>query len=273
MAKFCDVKMLSKAGGSVNEDAVGAGENYLFVIDGATALTASSQANSAAWLARETAAALHRQLSDVSKTIPEIMRNIVRELCTKWEADPADGPSAGIAIFRLNGDKIEYFGLGDCSVSVKFKNGGFETREEENLARLDRIALDKMCALRAQTGCSAKEARSAINETLIEHRELKNTPRGYWCLDLTGEGIAHARLAFFAAEEVKSLFLCSDGFAQLCGFQAVESLPALHDLSEREGLETLFQKLYELQEQDVELLVLPRFKLRDDTSAVLANVK
>lgn len=268
---------LSLPGGMrANEDAVGSGETYIFVLDGATVLgdrTYMDDASDAAWLVHQTAAALERDLPDESLGIDAILAREMQRLLQLWRG-PADAlPSAGIAVFRLRGDKLEYFGLGDCSADVMHRDGMHCSWEEEALQALDAAALSEAMQYREETGCSAAVARKHIQPTLIRNRALRNQPGGYWCLDPSGVGIAYARCAQLPADACASLFLCSDGFAQLIGFGEAEDPAALHEKARAVGLASLAEHLFALQEADADLRVLPRFKLRDDTSAVLAELE
>ena len=268
-------KISLPGGVRANEDAVGSGENYIFVLDGATVLgdrTYMDDVSDAAWLVHQTAAALERDLPDEMLSISEILRRAMQQLLTQWKG-PADAlPSAGIAVFRLRDDRLEYFGLGDCSADVMRRDGTHCFWEEEALQKLDAAALAEAMQYRRETGCSAAAARQHIQPTLIRNRALRNQPGGYWCLDPSGVGIAHARCASIPADACASLFLCSDGFAQLIGFCEADDLSVLHEKAQETGLPLLTERLFALQDADAELLVLPRFKLRDDSSAVLAEV-
>ena len=270
------LEKLSRPGGvRANEDAVGSGENYIFVLDGATVLgdcTYMDDTSDAAWLVHQTAAALERDLPDASLGIDAILAREMQRLSQLWRG-PADAlPSAGIAVFRLREDKLEYFGLGDCSTDVMYRDGTHCSWEEEALQALDAAALSEALQYRQETGCSAAAAREHIQPTLIRNRALRNQPGGYWCLDPSGVGIAHARYASIPADACASLFLCSDGFTQLIGFGEAENIAALHEKVREAGVTSLADRLFALQEADADLCVLPRFKLRDDTSAVMAEL-
>jgi len=255
-----------------NEDAVGAGADYLFVIDGASGLTGDNrmgQASDARWFAQEMAAALARDLPVQSLSTESILTRAVNALAAQWPGALEDGPSAGIALWRRQGDSLEYFGLGDCDASAQKTDGSIALWQERRLTALDAGVLAEMTALCRRTGCTMAQAREACAPQLIRNRNLRNTPEGYWCLDLTGAGIPHARRASLPASEVRSLFVCSDGFSQLIGFGVAEDLPSLHRLALARGLSPLKDLLYQLQERDRDWTALPRFKFRDDTSAGL----
>lgn len=272
---FYDTQALSLAGAKNNEDAVGAGKTTLFVIDGATGLNSvrcTSWASDAAWFAQMTAELLTAELSEDDREISEIVSGIMTKLKLLWPGKEEDMPSAGIAIFRVRKNTLEYFGLGDCSASVLLENGQFRSFEEQRLKALDQAALGEMTARCRECGCTMQEARQLITDTLIRNRALKNTPQGYWCLDPSGVGILHARKAVLPLEKCRSVFLCTDGYEQLIGFGEVKTLEELHKRTIQEGGEELAKRLFALQEADIDMLKLPRFKFRDDTTVAAGRI-
>lgn len=283
-----DIQAISNSSGIgsckyYNEDAIGYGERFLFVLDGATGLTSDSPVmasdSDAAWFARETAQWLEvHLLSSFERSISEILQQRMQELLSRWKGDLQQLPSAGIAIFRLckNQDRayLEYFGLGDCLASIERIDGGFYTWREQALENLDAEAIRQALCYHEKYNCSMYESLIAIQDVLRRHRDLRNQPDGYWILDPSGTGISHARYARIPVEQCRSLFLCTDGFAQLIGFGVASDLSELHQkisCGERD-IKSLSEQLFVLQSEDCQLLRLPRFKLRDDSSAVFARM-
>lgn len=257
----------------LNEDCVGVGDKYLFVIDGATGLSGKNymdDISDARWLARETAKLLHDRLPDNPCTIDDILMQGMKSLEKTWQGPQDDMPSVSLSVWRCNSNVMEYFGLGDCDASLRMHDGKILTWREDKLPALDAIVLERMTTLCKETGCTMIQAREFCNEQLIKHRNMRNQDNGYWCLDLTGSGIYHARSASFPSKDCESVFACSDGFSQLIGFQEVGSLEELHCAVREKGLSFLLDRLFSLQCNDKALEKLPRFKFRDDTSAAFA---
>ena len=272
---FHHTQIYSVAGNQVNEDAVGSGDSFIFVIDGASGLNnrnVMGKSSDAQWLSSCIAERLKDKLPDTSRTISEILSEIMDELARMWRGNPADYPSAGIAIWRQNGEQLEHFGLADCDSSVMLTDGSFLSWTETKVGELDGQALQQMSLYSAEHGCSMEEARIACSEILIRNRQLKNREDGYWCLDPSKAGIPHARTTCLPVSKCQSLFLCSDGFSQLIGFHEVNSLEALHDAVQKKGISLLAKRLFERQEQDRAMTELPRFKFRDDTSAAFTQI-
>jgi len=263
------------------EDAVGFGENYCFVIDGASVLSKINiidENSDAAWFAGQLKERLCRRLqSDVKTPTETILEEIIRELhgeycraaAEKGIREPGDSPSTSIALFRRVEERIEFFGLGDCTGAAELEDGTISLFKDASLAVLDSSVLKKMKELHRQTGISVLEARAACNNLLLENRMKRNREGGYWILDLSGDGIGHGVKASWPAASLKTFFACSDGFAQLVDtFEVYPDYGALLDAVRDTALTELCGRLFEAQDQDPQANRFPRFKLRDDTSCL-----
>jgi hypothetical protein len=264
-----------------NEDRLGWGDNFLFVIDGATGLTGQSimGGSDAAWLAERTAQYLTCALPQMNLDLAAILQGAAARQKSVFDARwqkvcpglPPDYPSAGMAVFRLRGDRLEYAGLGDCTAVVELVNGRTEVLSETALTDLDQVVLEQMADLTRTTGCTMAQAREQVNDLLIAHRNLKNTPDGYWIFDPSGAGIPHARRRSWLWKDVASFSAMTDGFAQLVSpFGLLEDLPALHKALQTQSLKELSGALFSAQNQDWSCSRFPRFKPRDDTAVIWA---
>ena len=252
------------------EDLVTTGDTRLLLLDGASPLVPSIMAPSdAVWFVQE----VDRMVSTLppirGEPLSQFLMDCIR--CIHWNIDQ-DAPSAGIALVRLEEDHLDYLLLGDCSISIEKADGTFHLIEDDTLRRLDSMALAELQAHAARLGTSPRDCLAFIQDTLRRNRALRNSSMGYYILDPSGKGIPHAVTGSLPAPEIQSVFLSSDGFAQLCSFTG-SSLTALHRRAKGSGLEALYGSLCALQDSDPCFERLPRFKHRDDVSAVLAEIK
>lgn len=272
---FQAIDTLTRAGLHANEDAVWAQEDFLFVIDGATGLsgrTYMDPQSDARWFSQRTAQLLRELLPHQDASLRALLHQAMDVLRHEWQGPEENAPTAAIAIWRCRNDELELLQLGDCGASAETAAGTFITWQETALTRLDAIALQKMQEYCRSTGCSMAEARQWVTPLLQKHRALHNQPGGYWTLDPSGAGIDHARTAQLLLSDFRSVCVWSDGYGQLCQFMPQWDAAALHRESLRQGVDTLAALLYEKQEEDSEMLRVPRFKLRDDTSAITARI-
>ena len=280
--RFQVMESLCVRGSAVMEDRMGWGEQFLFVIDGASGLTGThitGHGSDAAWLAEGLRRQLVRLLPQMGLSLPQILSQAAGELKADYDrlwgrSAPPDYPTAGVAVLRLREDRLEYLGLGDCSAAVERADGTVDALEETRLPALDGEALREMARLCRETGCTMPEARDALNDILIRNRRLSNTPEGYWIFDPSGVGVPHARQQSWPAGQVRAVSLLSDGFAQLIEpFGLAPDLPGLHRMMRESGLADLARELFSRQQADPGCLANPRFKLRDDTAALWAAVE
>jgi len=266
------------------EDAIGWGDHYLFAMDGASGLSGSKlmgTGSDAEWFADSVRNALCRELDQCdNRSVEEILLKITDDLRKEYEKRaeelgvelPPDVPSAGIALFRENGDELEFFGLGDCVGVVELTDGTLVWQSDLRLPELDGIVTAKMAELHRETGISVLEARKQCNDLLLKHRQLYNTPDGYWILDPTGKGIPHAMKGHWKINQVRSISAFSDGFAWLVeAFGLYENYGALHQKLTKTPLRELVDQLFTAQEQDPDANRYPRLKFRDDTCALWAE--
>lgn len=277
-AAFVERDLLTRPGSwGVNEDRVGGGPNYLYVIDGATGLAGEpaflrGRTTAAAWFVRETARWLDWQLPWASEDLEEILARGMARILGRWQGEQEALPTAGIALLRLRRGQVEAFALGDCPCSIRRRDGSFVNLEETALRRLDQWALEELTAWANRLDRPPADCLPLIRETLRAHRGLCNRPGGYWALDPTGAGLPHARRLALPAEDCRSVFLCTDGYGERMAFSGM-SLAELHVQTERQGTAALADRLFSLQARDPTFRRVPRFKLRDDTSAAWARVQ
>lgn len=273
------------AGRTVCEDAVAAGKHYLFAMDGASGLTGScimDEESDAAWFVRRVKAELCRALdAEDPRSTEEILKDILAPLRVEYESKakalghevPPDSPSAGIALFRERNGEVEFFGLGDCLGAAERTDGTVETFCDTVLPALDGGVIDAMAELHRTTGISVLAARKHCNDQLVRNRALRNTPQGYWILDLSGMGVAHAATCVWRKNELRAISACSDGLTQLVEtFGLYPDFKALHRAMTEHPLEQLRAQLFAAQEADPKGNKHPRLKFRDDACGVWAEV-
>lgn len=265
-----------------NEDAVGYGKDYCFVMDGASCLSGKNivdPISDAAWMVQKVRDGLCALLDSgddrptgvlLREIIAQVREEYVAVLRSQGIAAPQDSPSAGFALFRQRHGMLEFFGLGDCVGVARLPDGSRFYSLETNLPNLDHQVLEQMLHIHETTGVSMQEAKRQCNDLLIKNRNLRNRPGGYWILDLlTDDGIANATEKSWVLQEPVCVGAFSDGFAQLAEvFGKYRGYSGLFDAMQERDLEEMFSELCALQDADPDCNHYPRFKLRDDTCAL-----
>lgn len=269
-------------GVQANEDTIGWGKHYCFVLDGASCLSGKNIVDSisdSAWMARKIRDGLCALLDQddprptrqlLQQVVAQVREEYVQALQSAGLDTPKDSPSACFALFRQRDGRLEFFGIGDCVGVAKLPNGSDFHALDSNLPKLDNQVLKQMKQIHLQTGVSVREARKACNDLLLQNRCLRNKPGGYWILDLlTDDGIRNAREEVWELTEPVCVGAFSDGFSQLTElFGRYQNYTALFEAMQENDLEEMFQTLCALQDADPDYTAYPRFKHRDDTSAL-----
>lgn len=265
-----------------NEDIVGYGENYCFVIDGASCLSGVNVmdgGSDAAWMVRNIRTLLCQRLDrDTQTPTQDILREIMAQLRqeylqrikSKLMHQPQDSPSAGFALFRKRNGKLEFFGLGDCVGVAALPDGSSFVSLDTNLPNLDNTVLEKMMQLHEKTGIPLLQTRPMCNDLLIANRMRRNRPGGYWILDLlSDDGLDNARQYSWELSQPVCVGAYSDGFAQLAeNFGLYSGYTGLFAAMQEKDLNELYAQLLQAQDKDPDCNEYPRFKLRDDTCAL-----
>ncbi|MFY9297460.1 MAG: protein phosphatase 2C domain-containing protein, partial [Limnochordia bacterium] len=233
----------------------------------------------ARWFAQRLGALLQVRLRDVSLDIAEVLHQVTAELSAEYtrylsnaKPDPLAAPSASLSIFRLRGEVIELFQLGDCLSIVTEINGRIETFLDDAVSKLDNAVIQHVLDVSRRKNISFSEALVYGQDMLIQNRNKRNTPDGYWVLDLSGVGIQHAVTRRFPTDEIHSLAVMSDGFAEIVSLYKLYDHQSLMKRMEECSLESLCDELFKVQAQDLTMEKYPRLKFRDDASAAWCRV-
>lgn len=251
-----------------NEDAWGAGEGFAFVLDGATDLTGDG-----AGAARLFCQGVARQLMEL---LPQRGRSLRQCLAQAAAETAAAGGCAGASASALlvralpQETGVEILSLGDCTLVFE-DAAGTQVLWDDCVARLDGAVVARMEDLSREGGISVAAAREhpEIGALLRANRALRNTPEGYWILDPSLAGVAHAQSHTCTLAPGGRLLLMTDGFFAALEMGLFPDAAALLAGCTQRGLDGVAQDLRHAQQQDRTLARHPRLKIADDATAVL----
>lgn len=280
---FKQIKKISERGNKINEDSIGYNDKFLFVIDGASGLSninIMDNTTDAAWFSAKLKIELENNLTLYNKSISEILKDIVQNIKNEFDLKAEEKgikeieyPSASIIIFRINDNKLEYFQLGDCSANILFNDNKFLTMHDDKVSKLDNEIVKKMVKLCIDKNITMAEAKTFLKQDLINNRNKRNKIGGYFILDPIGNGIEHALNLYFKLSQIHSVSLMTDGFSCIIDtFSMFKSYEELHHIMENTDICKLESKLIEIEENDKDLKIYPRLKIRDDSSAIWAKI-
>lgn len=276
----------SVRGNAQNEDSVMATRLFGFVIDGASGLYSEKVTNfssDAQWFSHSLSKLLSHELSKMEWSIAEHVERACERLLEEYQQLLGEKglsfakeklPNSTISVVRFQEctNQLELFQLGDSPILVE-QNERLTLYDDELLAISDYSALSEMLRIAKKREIDLIEARPLIAEHLKANRRKRNTSKGYWILDPTGEGIKGARCVTLPLDEVTRLVIMSDGLWEAYDTFRLFSKP--EELFERifssESLEALISELRVAQMSDPLLNHYPRFKLMDDASVLRYN--
>ena len=271
-------------GNAVNEDfayagALPGGGAYGVVIDGATGLVemplvSPGFSTNAQWFSHTVGAALCEALE--GGTPPEqALAHAVATARTELEAslgrpvgslDPAAVPSATLALAAVGEKDVELWGLGDSPLVTLMCDGELVVSTDEVLESLDARVVDLMLERSAGRDLTVAERRALVRDEVLANRRLRNTPDGYWCLDATGEGLAHARRLTLPREEVAAVAGMTDGIFRAFGQYGMAPLTEWVAGATYFSALELCDRMRALEVADAGLERFPRMKVADDAS-------
>ena len=247
-----------------NEDRFLVGNTLFAVIDGATGLNAENTFGKAS-SASKLAGFVKSQLANYKGSdIIGFLRSLSVLALKNGHAKDC---SCGISIVKVNKNTVELYCLGDCPILYQDKNGEVHTFTQTKLPKLDKIALNQMIDYAKANNVSMKKARKHIDQTLKKHRSLMNMPDGYWVFAPSEKPNFTVDTITIEKEQLKSIIVCSDGFAQC--YNKLNIFENEKQLFESQlSLKDICLKVQRISKADKDYNLYPRFKLFDDTTVI-----
>lgn len=240
--------------GRVNEDYVVASQNWVIVLDGATAPKGvdSGCIHDVPWLVRHLAAAMTWSLAVSELSLTDIVAEAIRRVCAE-HADTCDlrnpsSPSSTVALMRLREDQVDYLTLADSPIVLDTVSGVRPVID-------DRTAHLPSYTIEAVTNC-------------------RNQPGGFWVASTRPEAAYEAVHGSIPAAELNRAALLTDGGARYVERFNLTDWAGLVDLLDKSGPRELIRmvRVAETAETDAEREHgKRRGKRHDDATAVLAR--
>lgn len=271
-------------GNATNEDfaytgALPDGGVYGIVIDGATGLmplpmVSADHATNAQWFSHKVGCAVCGALE--AGVAPE--QALVGAVgaarvelesalgCSLESLDSAAVPSATLALAVVGEKDVKLWGLGDSPTVALLRSGELLVSTDEVLESLDGRVVDLMIERSAGRELSVAERRALVRDEVLANRRLRNTDGGYWCLDSSGVGLAHARRATLPRADVVAVAGMSDGLFRAFGQYGMADLGAWLPGATYFSALGLCDRMRVLEAADAQLTCYPRMKVGDDAS-------
>jgi hypothetical protein len=196
-----------------NEDAFVVGDGVVVVVDGA-GLPAELRAgccHSVAWFATSVADTLHGLLLSRQRSMKDALAETIATVRASHEAScrlTEGSPSATVAAWRTNGDRLEYLVLCDASLVLVDHQG---TAGEVTDRRLQDL-LDALGSPGSTNGAGDRDQVRTFRRAAVE--AARNKPGGFWCVHTDPAAAAEALTGDVPLADLGGVLACSDGAAR-----------------------------------------------------------
>ncbi|OMF21763.1 hypothetical protein BK133_27740 [Paenibacillus sp. FSL H8-0548] len=177
--------------------------------------------------------------------------------------------STGIAVIRINEQRIDYAQAGDCMIL-----GVYESDEVRVLTRDQVDHLDQQTRRRWQEavseGSTTKEQRMSKEAPyILGNKALMNTTGGYGILNGQPELVHFLEYGSISRNRLTGLILLTDGMFPLSEkYDSHVDYTALAREIQTKGLERYSKELLTLEKSDADCMLYPRIKTSDDKTAI-----
>src|SRR5437763_142477 len=185
-----------------NDDLWGSVVNAVWIMDGATGLSADrlfpDAASDAAWFVAAIdrglrAADWRRPARDCLRQAAAITEQRFHEEAVGPLPDMSSWPSGAVTILHVREGGVELLNLGDCKLLFRDVNRGpIHSFGTSALSTLDRMLVDGITQLQSDGIVEPQAVWQRVLPHLRAKRARLNTEGGYWVLDVPERGLAHA---------------------------------------------------------------------------------
>lgn len=263
-----------------NEDIGVFADGLCVVLDGATGLgdkRHSGVASEARWFVEQIARQLLAEWKPsadfravLSKAMDRVRSQSLIHFADQLDRQPFEQPSAGLAAVVETTSSLTAYRLGDCSIYVNsgdinesiFGKSPLEELDAQSIADLEK---------HIRAGLTPDKAREAILPKLRAHRQLMNAPDGYGVLALSDNCLHYLEEQQLNIPAESILLITSDGFSAAVDSYGLSSAGSFVSECNELGLESIANKIRQVEWQDRDLVRYPRLKVSDDATALLVR--
>lgn len=249
-----------------NEDRFVIGKDFLMVIDGATPLIKKSIFNEACWLVNYIKKNIEKYQGSIKERLYQISIDAYNALPVKIKEEDYL-PSASLSYIEWDDEYYYAYTLGDCEVTFITKDNQIIRCYSDDLCKLDNIALNELIKIAKEKNIDNAKARPFINDILIKHRKLINKENGYTAFALTDKPIISTKEYKILKENVKEIYIYSDGFSQ--SFESLDIYKSHEEMFKKSlDIENEISKIVDVSFNDPFANKYPRFKKIDDITVI-----
>ena len=278
--RILDVATL--AAGLINEDRAGTVGDLAWVIDGATDVVdvpLTSYPTDASWIAetldtqlRNIATPAATDLAQLPAALASRLESTFQRVAKRQPIGRQEHPSASGLIVRVEGTRLEYVAVGDCSLVLRTSSG------------VKRVGVDDFDAGDVWVANAVKEIHGQHSDALPDQvrerlwpqlrnaRSAMNETDGYGVFSLTPPPAKFINSSSEAVLAGASVLLATDGLMRLVDVFRRYTIETLLEAASRRGLSTLLVEVRSLESADAYCREFPRAKCHDDATGLLVEM-
>lgn len=277
-----NIQALSVAGSEVNEDLIGYEDHTFWVMDGATPLSSAhflQDESDARWFVKELDSKLRALLKErmnipLKALLMEALLGVEERLASlKIDLagmSPFELPSCTIILMRVEGKRLEYLVLGDCTLVILHKNEVLQIKDSAN-SRLDNQVVQAVQDKKFSDNPCREELEAFRMSLLQKNRSLMNTEEGYWVCTWDRKGIHHALSGELEIDREMKVLACTDGFSRIVDLYHQYIWDDL--FGETVSLKQAMNEIRSIEAKDSSKEKYPRLKVSDDASALHLSIQ
>ncbi|WP_328341671.1 hypothetical protein [Micromonospora sp. NBC_00421] len=251
-----------------NEDWAAATATTAVVLDGLSEASETGCVHGTPWYVHQLGSKLLGLAGSPGRNLAEALAEAV-DAVAAMHRDSCDlahpgSPCSTVAMVRQSGDSLEYLVLSDSVVAIDRMHDEPVVVQDKSV---EAFASGNARAARAGRDKSDKGPLFAL---ISEQQKVRNRASGYWVAQADPTAAEHALTG--AVDEVRGAALLSDGAALLVtDFNAMD-WPALLAFAYDHGPAALIAATREFEDRDPGGVIWPRYKHRDDATAVVCRL-
>lgn len=267
-----DVKFLTdKGSGILNEDSYVISNHLFGVFDGASSLIkyVDEQGNTGGKLASQLAKETFENNKNLSLIdSAKLLIDTINKEMTNRHIDISDKPNrwqTSAALMKIKKESIEYLQVGDSPIIILYNDGTKKLLMSSNVSDLQSLLLWKKLS-HEQVINSYKENPEIMNQLLAARRNVNVTYGAFNGENTVFDFILHGEIPL---KGISHILLFTDGFMlPIKNPEDGEDFASLTELYLKGGLNTVKNKVRELEKIDYSCRIYPRFKPHDDMTAI-----
>jgi hypothetical protein len=255
-----------------NEDWAGATAKVAIVLDGLSEADETGCIHGTPWYVHQLGCRLLTHAGDSSRTLADALATAISDVAA-LHADVCNlshpgSPCSTVAMVREADETMEYLILSDSVVVLDRADNSPLVIVDKSV---DQFASKAAKAAKAAPTVGKTGSKRALQALIDEQLKVRNRPGGYWIAQVDPEAAQYAKTG--SVSGVQGAAVLSDGAALVVTDFHIMDWATLLSLGYERGPGELIATTRALEDRDPHGVVWPRYKHRDDATAVICQMR